>query len=73
MGALLLSTLGKSLFDPALQAYFGDRVPYAQRGTALAVTEMAWSLAFIVGVPAMGFLISCRDSSLFSCSSSNRL
>ena len=41
-----------------MQAYFGDRVPYARRGTALAVTEVAWSLAFIAGVPLMGVLIA---------------
>ena len=42
--ALILAILSKSLFDPAVQAYFGDRVPYEQRGSAIAVTEMAWSL-----------------------------
>lgn len=56
--ALILAILSKSLFDPAVQAYFGDRVPYRQRGTAIAVIEMAWSLSFIAGVPAMGFLIA---------------
>ncbi len=56
--ALILAILSKSLFDPAVHAYFGDRVPYQQRGTAIAVVEMAWSLSFIVGVPAMGFLIA---------------
>ncbi len=56
--ALILAILSKSLFDPAVHAYFGDRVPYAQRGTAIAVIEMAWSLSFIAGVPAMGFLIA---------------
>jgi predicted MFS family arabinose efflux permease len=56
--ALILAVTSKSLFDPAIQAYFGDRVAYEQRGTALAITEMAWSLAFIAGVPAMGFLIA---------------
>ncbi len=56
--ALILSVLGKYMFDPAMQAYFGDRIPYGQRGTALAVTEMAWSMAFIIGVPVMGFVIS---------------
>jgi DHA1 family inner membrane transport protein len=56
--ALVLALLGKYMFDPSMQAYFGDRIPYAQRGTALAVTEVAWSMAFIVGVPAMGFLIA---------------
>lgn len=56
--ALILAILSKSLFDPAVQAYFGDRVAYKQRGTAIAVIEMAWSLSFIAGVPAMGFLIA---------------
>ncbi len=56
--AILLAILGKYLFDPAMQAYFGDRIPYERRGTALAVTEAAWSLAFIAGVPLMGFFIA---------------
>jgi predicted MFS family arabinose efflux permease len=55
--ALILAMLGKYMFDPAMQAYFGDRIPYHQRGTALAVTEVAWSMSFIVGVPVVGFLI----------------
>lgn len=55
--ALIMAMLGKYMFDPAMQAYFGDRIPYAQRGTALAVTEVAWSMAFILGVPVVGFLI----------------
>ena len=55
--ALGLAMIGKYIFDPAMQAYFGDRVPYHQRGTALAVTEVAWSMGFIVGVPIAGFLI----------------
>ncbi len=56
--ALILAMLSKSLFDPTVQAYFGDRVIYEQRGTALAVTEMSWSVAFILGVPGVGYLIA---------------
>jgi predicted MFS family arabinose efflux permease len=56
--ALLFGILGKYLFDPSMQAYFGDRVPYEKRGTALAVTEASWSLAFIAGVPLVGILIA---------------
>jgi DHA1 family inner membrane transport protein len=56
--AIMFAILGKYLFDPAMQAYFGDRVPYERRGTALAVTEASWSLSFIAGVPLMGFLIA---------------
>src|SRR5512136_1670821 len=56
--SLALATLGKYIFDPGMQAYIGDRVPYAQRGRTIAFTEFGWSLAFVIGVPLMGFLIA---------------
>jgi predicted MFS family arabinose efflux permease len=56
--ALVLMTVGKYVFDPAMQAYLGDRIPYARRGAALAVSELGWALSFILGVPAVGFLIA---------------
>lgn len=56
--ALILTTLGKYVFDPSMQAYLGDRIPYARRGLTIALTEFGWSLAFIAGVPLMGFLIA---------------
>lgn len=56
--ALVLGTLGKYIFDPAMQAFLGDRVEYGRRGRVIAVTEFGWSLAFIAGVPLAGFLIS---------------
>ena len=55
---LLLTMLGKYVFDPSMQAYLGDRVPYERRGRAMAITEYGWSLSFFVGVPVMGFLIA---------------
>jgi predicted MFS family arabinose efflux permease len=56
--SLVLATLGKYIFDPGMQAYIGDRVPYEQRGRTMAITEFGWSLAFVLGVPLMGFLIA---------------
>jgi predicted MFS family arabinose efflux permease len=53
-----MSTIGKYIFDPSMQAYIGDRVPYERRGLAIAITEFGWSLAFILGIPLMGFVIS---------------
>jgi predicted MFS family arabinose efflux permease len=41
-----------------VHAYFGDRVAYERRGTAVAITETSWSVAFIAGIPAMGLLIA---------------
>lgn len=56
--AMVLMAMGKYVFDPAMMAYLSDRIPYERRGMALAVTELSWSLAFIAGVPLMGFLIA---------------
>jgi len=54
---LVLSMLGKSVFDPSLQAYFGDTIPYNRRGFVLGITEISWSLAFFLGVPVVAVLI----------------
>ncbi|MCJ7432040.1 MAG: MFS transporter [Anaerolineales bacterium] len=56
--ALILSLAAKSIFDPSLMAYLADHIPYKRRGTALAINEFAWSLAFILGVPAAGWMIA---------------
>ena len=56
--ALVLMTVGKYVIDPAILAHLSDIVPYERRGRALALTELSWSLAFMVGVPAAGFLIA---------------
>ena len=56
--ALVLMTVGKYVIDPAALAHLSDIVPYERRGRALALTELSWSLAFILGVPAAGFLIA---------------
>lgn len=55
--ALILALTGKYLYDSSIQAYLGDRVPYAQRGRVLALTELGWSLSFILGIPITGMLI----------------
>lgn len=49
--------VGKILYDPAMQAYIGDEVPYERRGRAVAISEYSWSLALLIGVPLAGFLI----------------
>jgi DHA1 family inner membrane transport protein len=55
--ALLLAGLGKSFFDPALQAYVGERVPYQRRGLAMGFIELAWAGSSLVGIPLIGLLI----------------
>ena len=58
LAALILSMLGKYIYDPSMQAYLGDRVAYQRRGRVLAITELSWSFSFLIGVPLMGFLIA---------------
>ena len=55
---LMMTTLGKYMFDPHMQGFLGDRVPYERRGLAVALTEFGWSGSFIIGIPFMGLLIS---------------
>ena len=55
--AFTLYGLAKALYDPAVHAYVGDRVPYHERGRAVGIMELSWSSAWLLGVPASGFLI----------------
>ncbi len=55
--AFALFGLSKTAYDPAMQAYLGDAIPYHRRGRVLGITELSWSAAWLVGVPAAGFLI----------------
>lgn len=56
--ALLLGAAGKIIFDPAMQAHLGDHVDYSRRSTAIAVTEIGWSGASLLGLPLVGWLIA---------------
>jgi predicted MFS family arabinose efflux permease len=58
--ALLLGTTGKIIFDPAMQAYLGDHVAYHRRSAAIAITEIGWSGASLIGLPFVGWLIASR-------------
>jgi predicted MFS family arabinose efflux permease len=57
IAAFVLIGLSKTAYDPAMQAYLSDAVPYHRRGWVLGVTELSWSAAWLLGVPAAGFLI----------------
>lgn len=55
--ALFLAGLGKSVFDPALHAYVGQRVPFQRRGLAIGMIEFAWAGSALVGLPLVGLLM----------------
>ena len=56
LAGLLLSYAGEITFEAAMYAYLADRVPYERRGRALAPIEGTFSVAFLVGIPVVGWL-----------------
>ncbi len=48
----------KASFDPAMQAYVGNTVPYERRGRVMGILELPWSMSWFIGVPAAGFIIA---------------
>jgi len=58
VAALFLAGLGKSVFDPALQAYVGKQVPYHRRGMVIGMLEFAWAGSTLVGIPLIGLCIA---------------
>lgn len=60
VGALVgMATMGlaKAVFDVSGQAYLSDRTPYAKRARYIALFEVTWAGGFLLGAPAVGFII----------------
>jgi len=55
--ALFLAALGKAVFDPAVQAYVSDHVPYRRRGLVIGVLEFSWAGSALLGIPALALII----------------
>lgn len=54
---LAIIALANVVYVPAMQAYVGDTVAYEKRGRVLAITELSWAGAFILGIPILGFVM----------------
>lgn len=54
---MLIFGIGKTIFDPAMGAYIGDRVPYHKRGMAFGVMELAWAGSLIIASLLVGWLL----------------
>lgn len=55
--SLVLGIMANFVFIPSMQAFLGDRVRYERRGLVLGMSELGWSLGFIIGVPLVGLAI----------------
>ena len=56
--ALVITGVSKVVYDPAMQSYLGDVVPYEKRGKAIGITESSWAGALLVGAPLIGLVIA---------------
>jgi predicted MFS family arabinose efflux permease len=65
--ALVALGFTKMLFDPAMQAYVGDRTPYQRRALAIGVTELSWSGAlFTFGALAVFLVVQAGAGAIFA-------
>ena len=73
--AHFLSGLGKSIYDPAVQAYISERVPYGRRGRVVGFLETAWAGSTLLGVPLLALLVDQAGwrAAFFSLSASGLL
>ncbi len=55
--SLSLVFFGLYIYLPAMQAFVSDQVVYQKRGKIIAITELAWALSFILGMPLVALLI----------------
>ena len=55
--SLFIAGLGRSIFDPALQAYVSERVPFHRRGFIIGLLEFSWAGSTLVGIPLIGILM----------------
>ncbi len=54
---LVIASFGKTIFDPAIQAFIGSKVPFERRGRVIGLVEMAWAGSTLVGIPALALII----------------
>lgn len=60
---LVVASLGKIVFDPAVQAFIGKHVPFERRGRIIGLVETAWAGSTLIGIPALGVLIEAYGMS----------
>ncbi len=54
---LVVASFGKTLFDPAIQAFVGNNVSFERRGRIIGIAETAWAGSTLIGIPALALVI----------------
>ncbi|MDY0312912.1 MAG: MFS transporter [Desulfobacterales bacterium] len=55
--AVVLASFGKTIYDPAIQAYVGARVPFERRGLVIGLLEFPWAGSTLIAIPLIGLLM----------------
>lgn len=58
LAALFFAGMAKNIYDAAVQAYVGEKIPFHRRGTAVGLIELAWAASTFVGIPVLGWAIA---------------
>ena len=58
MTALFLAGLGKSAYDPAVQAWASERIPYHRRALVIGLLETSWSASTLIGIPVVALFMN---------------
>jgi predicted MFS family arabinose efflux permease len=58
MFGLFMSGLAKNVFDPAVQAFAGERIAFRHRGRVIGILEFSWAGSTLLGIPLVGLLLN---------------
>lgn len=57
-GVLIFIGVIKMIYDPAMQSYLADLIPYERRGMAIGISELSWAGALLFTAPVVGFILN---------------
>jgi len=53
--------IGKTIYDPTIQAYFGDTIHFSRRARVMGFAELSWALSLLIAAPVAGFLLDASS------------
>jgi predicted MFS family arabinose efflux permease len=59
---LFAASTAKNIYDPSAYSYWSERSDYSRRGLVMALYETSWSISFLLGMPAVGWLMARNNA-----------
>ncbi|MCY3779933.1 MAG: MFS transporter [Chloroflexi bacterium] len=53
--------VGKIIYAPTIQAYFGDTIHFTRRARVMGFAELSWALSLLIAAPVAGFLLDANS------------